>query len=346
MAVEDAVRVGFVGVGGRARSHLAAVSTVEGAQIVAVTDIDGERARSVADQYGAAAYTNTEEMLDAQPIDAVWVVTPPSFHREPVVEAATRGVNVYLEKPVALNLSDALAMEAAAKEAGIICAVSYQIRYLDTVAEVHRSLDSKDLALLNAHYYWRAPRAGGWQRQTSASGGQIVEQATHLVDLMRYWAGDIETVHSLYALRTLAQDADFGTWDANVVNFGFKSGAVGSLATTYALFPDIPEKVISKAAKIDLIAEDLLVKFTYRDLEIYTPDDVRQVEPSIVPDEAAATAFINAVRTGDTSKVLAPITDANHTLAVTLAANESALTREPIRVDDFRAMHSAKSGNK
>lgn len=345
MAVKDAVRVGFVGVGGRAKSHLAAVSTVEGAQIVAVTDIDGELARSVADQYGAAAYTNTEEMLDAQPIDAVWVVTPPSFHREPVVAAATRGVNVYVEKPVALNLSDALAMEAAAKEAGIICAVSYQIRYLDTVAEVHRSLASKDLALLNAHYYWRAP-GDGWARQTSTSGGQIVEQATHLVDLMRYWAGDIETVHSLYALQTLGQDADFGTWDANVVNFGFKSGAVGSLATTYALFPGIPRKVISKAAKIDLIAEELLVKFTYRDLEIYTPDDVRQVEPSNVPDEAAATAFINAVRTGDTSKILAPITDANHTLAVTLAANESALTREPVRLEDFRAMHSAKSGNK
>ena len=172
------------------------MSTVDDAEIVAIADIDGARARAVAEEHGASAYESAAEMLDSQTLDAVWIVTPPAFHREPFVEAAQRGVHVYVEKPVALNMTDALAMEEAANRAGILAAVSYQIRYLDTVAEVHRTFESKDLALLNAHYYWPSP--GRWALDTAMSGGQIVEQATHLADLMRYWAGDVETVHAAY----------------------------------------------------------------------------------------------------------------------------------------------------
>jgi predicted dehydrogenase len=172
------------------------------------------------------------------------------------------------------------------------------------------------------------------------SGGQIVEQATHLVDLMRYWAGEVETVHSLYTLRTLADEEEFRTWDANVVNLGFGSGAVGSLVSTYALFPGVPGNV-----RIDLVARELLIRFTYGDLEIHTPGESRTMKASVQPDEAAASAFINAVRTGDSSEVLAPLADANRTLAATLAANESARTGEPVNLDTFKNMHSASAGS-
>jgi predicted dehydrogenase len=337
VSASDAIRIGFIGVGGRARSHLRAVSTVDGAEIVAIADIDGARARAVAEEYGAPAYESAAEMLDAQTLDAVWIVTPPAFHRAPFVEAAKRGVHVYVEKPVALNMTDALAMEEAADQAGILAAVSYQIRYLDTVAEVHRTFESRDLALLNAHYYWQSP--GRWQLDTALSGGQIVEQATHLADLMRYWAGDVETVHAAYTLRTRKGDENFRTWDANTVNLVFASGAVGSLVSTYALFAGVPENV-----RIDLIAGELLARFTYRDLHIYSRSESRGMDATVQPDEAAAAAFIHAVRTGDSTGILTPLSDSNRTLAVTLAANESAVTGQPVDVNDFIKMHSPSGG--
>ena len=333
MSSSDAIRIGFIGVGGRARSHLRAVSAVDGAEIVAVADIDGARARAVAEDHGASAYESAAEMLDAQTLDAVWIVTPPAFHREPFVEAAERGVHVYVEKPVALNMTDALAMEEAANQAGILAAVSYQIRYLDTVAEVNRTFESKDFALLNAHYYWQSP--GRWALDTALSGGQIVEQATHLVDLMRYWAGDVETVHAAYTLRAHKGDEDFRTWDANTVNLVFGSGAVGSLASTYALFAGVPQNV-----RMDLIAGGLYARFTYRDLHVYTSSESRSMDAAVQPDVAASTAFINAIRTGDSTGILTPISDSNRTLAVTLAANESAVTGQPVNVNEFIDMHS------
>ena len=309
------------------------MSTVDDAEIVAIADIDGARARAVAEEYDASAYESAAEMLDAQTLDAVWIVTPPPFHRAPFVEAAKRGVHVYVEKPVALNMTDALAMEEAADRAGILAAVSYQIRYLDTVAEVHRTFESRDLALLNAHYYWQSP--GRWALDTALSGGQIVEQATHLADLMRYWAGDVETVHAAYTLRTRKGDESFRTWDANTVNLVFASGAVGSLASTYALFAGVPQNV-----RIDLIAGGLYARFTYSDLHVYTEGQSRSMNAAVQADEAASAAFIHAVRTGDSTGILTPLSDSNRTLAVTLAANESAVTGQPVNVNDFINMHS------
>ncbi len=337
MAESTPVRIGFVGVGGRAESHLRAISKVHDAKIVAIADIDGDRARAVAERYEAAAYETTEQMLDAEALDAAWVVTPPRFHAGPVTEIAKRGINVYVEKPVALNMADALSMERAVDDAGVIAAASYQIRHLDTVARVHDALASKDITMLNTRYYWSPP--GRWARDTAMSGGQIVEQATHLVDLMRYWAGEVKTVHAMYGNRALASVEDFNTWDANVVNLGFESGAVGSVASTYALFQGVPDNV-----RIDIVVRELLIRFSYASLQIQSPWKSDEFEPTNNPDEAASAAFLHAVRTGDRSGVLAPLDDANRTLAVTLAANESARTGKVIDVASFVEAESAGAG--
>ena len=337
MAESTPLRVGFVGVGGRAESHLRAVLKVRDAKIVAIADIDGDRARAVAQRYEAAAYETTEQMLDAEALDAAWVVTPPRFHTGPVIEIARRGINVYIEKPVALNMADALIMEKAVEDAGVIAAVSYQIRHLDTVARVHDALASKDITMLNTRYYWTIP--GRWARDTAMSGGQIVEQGTHLVDLMRYWAGDVKTVHAIYGNRALGGVEEFNTWDANVVNLGFESGAVGSVATTYALFPGVPDNV-----QVDIVVRELLIRFSYSGVQIHRPGNSEEFEPANNPDEAASAAFLHAVRTGDRSGVLAPLDDANRTLAVTLAANESARTGEAIEVASFVEAESAGAG--
>ena len=82
VADSSTVRVGFVGVGGRAGAHIEALQAIPGVEIVSVSDVDGERARAVAAEHSAAAYENTEEMLDAETLDALWVCTPPFAHRD------------------------------------------------------------------------------------------------------------------------------------------------------------------------------------------------------------------------------------------------------------------------
>lgn len=307
---------------------------------MAVTDIDAERAAAAGVKYGATVYANSQSMLEAESLDALYVCTPPAFHRDDVTAAARQGVNLFIEKPVALNMADAVAMETAVQETGVIAAVGYQIRYLDTVDQVRSALQSRTIALVNAHYYFWAP-GGAWARSTKTSGGQVVEQATHLVDLMRYWAGEITSVHAMYALRARAGEADFDTWDANVVNFHFESGAVGSLASTYALFPRVPQNV-----RIDIASNELLIRFSYDDLEIHSPGESRSAKPTVNPTEAAAAAFLQAVRTGDRSVIRSPLSDAIKTLAVTLAANQSAETGHPVDVSALRKAKTAASARK
>ena len=113
--------------------------------IAAICDLDERRADAVAQRIPANAYSDWEAMLAVEQLDALFVCTPPLHHARPAVAALAAGIPVYLEKPLARSLADGRAIVSAWQKSGTVCAVGYQWRSLDVLAELH-ALAARDLS--------------------------------------------------------------------------------------------------------------------------------------------------------------------------------------------------------
>jgi predicted dehydrogenase len=130
----DALRVAVVGVGHLGRHHARILSTLEGAQLVAVVDTAPERAAEVAGATGARALTDFRELLGE--VDAVTIAVPTGLHRDVALPFLDRGIAVLVEKPMARSLEEADELVAAARASGATLGVGHTERYNPAVAAV------------------------------------------------------------------------------------------------------------------------------------------------------------------------------------------------------------------
>lgn len=320
-----AVRVGFLGCGGIAGAHMQYLSRILDAEMTAFCDTDESRAQAAAQARGGRAYTDFARMLDAEKLGALFVCLPPHAHTDQEVMAAERGIHLFVEKPVARTLGKAKEIEAAIARSEVISSVGYVMRYYDTTQRARELLDGRTIGMVLAFRMGGLPGTPWW-RVMAESGGQLVEQATHEVDLMRYLAGDIRRVYAAHALRAMGGVPNLDIPDVGAIALEFASGAVGLLSTTCML---------SQGYKggTRVICKDLVVECggALRVIEPQSTCEYRMRNDGMADEDRI---FIEAVMTGDRSKILSPYADGVKTLAVTLAANESAERGEPVEVRD------------
>ena len=127
--MSEKLRVGFIGVGSIARSHMGAIGELEQIEVAAVLDVDRERAEAAAGEFGGRACTSLEELLADGEVDGVHVCTPHAQHADQVVAAARAGKHVLVEKPMALTVADCDRMIAACRQAGQVLMVGQVLRY-------------------------------------------------------------------------------------------------------------------------------------------------------------------------------------------------------------------------
>ena len=130
----DRLRVAVIGVGHLGRHHARILSTLEGAQLVAVVDTNAERAAAAAASTGATARADFREIIGD--VDAVTVAVPTERHRDVALPFLERGVAVLVEKPMARSLFEADDLVAAARASGATLAVGHTERYNPAVAAV------------------------------------------------------------------------------------------------------------------------------------------------------------------------------------------------------------------
>jgi myo-inositol 2-dehydrogenase / D-chiro-inositol 1-dehydrogenase len=223
---------------------------------VAVCDTDLARAEAISRPRGARAYGDWEGMLDAEPLDAVWVCTPPLHHRAPTVAALEHGIHVYLEKPIARDLSEGEAIVAAAGTAKAVCVVGYQWRGSELLQRVRELVSPGDVAMLVSRNYGPVA-ARGWFMDPRQSGGQILERASHHIDLQRAIGGEVAAVRTVGSSVALAQAGEptAAIDDALALTLEFATGAVGTVSVAWTP-PDHPSvhalDVMAPQASIDL----------------------------------------------------------------------------------------------
>lgn len=288
-------------------------------------DADADRAHEAAQKFGGKVYVDYRDMIEKEEIEAVFVCVPPFAHKDAEALAAEKGLHIFVEKPVVLELEQGLEIKEAIEKAGVISCVGYQVRYLPVASAAREFLKGRPVALVAGHRW--AEFAGGpghWWRRMDRSGGMLHEQATHNVDLIRYVVGEVGSVYARYSSGVLRDVENLTVPDAQVVVMEFRNGATGYFSTACTFTKD------GWWNSTDVILRDMMLRMTFSDVAIL-PEGAAEV-PVPEPGMSIQEAFIHAVRTGDRSVIRSDYADALKTTELTLAANESAKTGRPIEM--------------
>jgi predicted dehydrogenase len=203
MSETSPLRVGVIGTGFGALTHIPGFQRSPGVEVVAVASGREQRARRVAEKFGLqAGYGDYRQMLAEQRLDLVSIATPPGLHHEMALAAVERGCAVLCEKPFAMNLTEAREMLAAAEAAGVVHAVHHEFRYLPARAKLKELVDQGYLGELRtvridalSDVVIDAPsRPWFWWSDRAQGGGILGAFGSHLIDGLSWWFGPIVEV--------------------------------------------------------------------------------------------------------------------------------------------------------
>lgn len=308
-------RIGFIGVGGIAQRHLGVLEQFEDVELVGFADPDFGRAVAAAARFGARAYGSHHALLDEPELDAIYICIPPFAHGEAERAVIARGLPLFVEKPLSLDLSVAEEVAKAVNEAGLVTGVGYHWRYLDTVEEARRRLAERPAQLISGYWLDQTPPPQWWWRMDQ-SGGQMVEQTTHIIDLARYLVGEVTQVFGLagHLGREAFPGLDVPT--VSTASLRFASGAIGNLASTCLLNwgHRVGLHVFCEGMALELTDHDIMV-----DVGAGRPLLGAQDDPVWREDRD----FLDAVR-GGTNRIRCPYGEALQTHRVALAISQSA----------------------
>ncbi len=237
------LKTAILGCGGFAHRHAAnLIAQVDNFELVALCDRHPERGQAFADRYTAgqaAVFTDHHDLFERAVLDLCVICLPPYGHTDEVEVAAAHGVHLLLEKPIALTSEHAWRMVEAAEHAGIKTQVGFMFRFgaaIERLKELIASGEAGPIGLMSARYFCNALHAAWW-RDRARSGGQLVEQVIHMLDLMRYVMGQPASVYSLQRNVFHRHLPDYTIEDVSGTVIGFEDGGVGVVYATNGAIP-------------------------------------------------------------------------------------------------------------
>lgn len=214
-------------------------------QLVAVMRRNGALAKDYAERHGVPKwYDDAQALIHDPDVDAVYIATPPSSHKEYTLAVARAGKPVYVEKPMALNHAECLEMIAACQSAGVPLFVSYYRRALPRFLKVKELIESGaigDVRFVTVTLYQRPapdeldPSRLPWRVVPEiAGGGKFLDLASHTLDFLDYYFGPICSVQGMAANQGRLYSAE----DIVTGTFVFESGAHGVGVWCFTAFQD------------------------------------------------------------------------------------------------------------
>jgi myo-inositol 2-dehydrogenase / D-chiro-inositol 1-dehydrogenase len=305
----DICRIGLIGAGNVGRRHAQVLSGFPDVHLAGITDVVPQAAAALARDVGCRPFSRIDELLSAG-VDAVYVCVPPFAHGA---------------KPLAATAEMAERVGAQIAAAGVLTAVGHHWRYLKVVERARRLLDGRAVRLVGGAWLDKVPPVGWWPVR-DRSGGPVIEQAAHVLDLARVFAGEVAEVFAMGNGQPPAvpgADVDGVT----TATLRFRSGALGTLSTTCLLG-------WKQRAALEVVAEGLWLSVGEDGLA-FRESGADRVEELVAADPAAARvavdrAFVDAVR-GVGNDVRAPYAEALRTHRLACALAFSAVTGQPAR---------------
>lgn len=297
-------------------------------ELAGIADHDQQRAETMAKQYETKAFESYEALLNSPGLDAVVICPENRRHRELTEMAAKAGKHVLCEKPLATTVSDAEAMIAACKTAGVQLMTAFPCRYAPVMQRMKSALDSGRVGnILAIRGTNRGRNPGGWFIDKAESGGgATIDHTVHVTDLMRWMLQD--EVKEVYCeMSNGISHADFD--DVGFLSLTFQKGVFGTLDASwsrpksYPTWGDVTMEVVTDKGTItmDMFSQNLIL---YSD----KTGSVSWHNWGSSSDDEMMAAFTKAVAEGSP----VPITgeDGLRAAEVAIAAYRSAETKSPV----------------
>ncbi|MGI1809496.1 Gfo/Idh/MocA family protein [Priestia sp. TGN 0903] len=338
------VKIGVIGCGSIAQHrHLPEYKMNEQVELVAVCDINTERANSVAQQYGVKAYTNYEELLASGTVEAVSVCTPNYLHAPISVAALNSGVHVLCEKPMATSEEEAKAMIEAAKTNGKKLMIGHNQRFVASHQKARELIEKGEVGKI---YSFRTAFGHGGPEGWSVDGkeswffkkdeafiGAMGDLGVHKTDMLRYILNE-EIVEVGAFVESNAKD--FANVDDNAVCvLKTESGIIGTLAASWAYNGKEDNSTIVYGEKGILRLEDdptysLVAQYATGEVVNYELGKIQSNDEGGQSNSHVIEQFVDAVAEDKESPV--PGEEGLKSLAVILAALKSSQTKQITRV--------------
>lgn len=229
------MRVSIIGAGLQCRRRAPVIIESIDDQLVSISSYVHSHALSMANQYNCAADASWQHTIARDDIDAVIVCTPPSSHADICIAAMNAGKHVLCEKPLAKTIFEAEAMLKVAKNTGRILKCGFNHRHHPAIWEAKKRVVAGEigLPLFIRSMYGICGRLGyeeEWRSDPAiASGGQLIEQGIHLIDLIQWFMGDVLEVSCMTSTHYFKSQA---LEDDGFAIFRMKSGGTASLHTS------------------------------------------------------------------------------------------------------------------
>ncbi|MEW6358614.1 MAG: Gfo/Idh/MocA family oxidoreductase [Planctomycetota bacterium] len=344
---KDDLSLGVIGAGNIATRHLANLDFIGGNRIVGIADMNVSLAKEKADPIGARAYADWREMFKKEKLDGVLLCTPPILRKAVFEVAAAKGVAVFCEKPPAKNALEAREIAKTVEDSGMVCSVGFNCRYAPSVDRCKALIGDKKINIVRAAVINPAALPGPGRLEDwfflKEKGGGLFDVMIHTIDLIRYVAGEVKTVHAFGTNVIIPKSKDFTIEETMSINMLFETGATASVVSTWSCaqgvgdltffgqdfqisLTPIPPRLRGRIGAVGQKAQSCDEDFPQgpamgRSGQIHP--DRKPEDPPDPPHHDEMKVFLDAIRTGSPAKVRSPFRDAAGTMALVDAITRS-----------------------
>jgi len=237
------LRTAILGCGRFARQHLIRLAALDDIALVGFCDTSFEKADNYNREFAQGKgriFTNYEQLFRDLELDLVYICLSPFAHGNEVELACRYGINLLIEKPIALNMDLALRMRKQVRESGIKCQVGFMYRFGEAALWLKNYLQQRspgERGFMTARYACNSLHSWWW-RDKSKSGGQLVEQVIHIIDLARFFLGEPIKVYSMQDNLFHRSDGEYTSEDSSATVIRFGSGSIATISATNGAIPN------------------------------------------------------------------------------------------------------------
>jgi predicted dehydrogenase len=252
------LRLGLIGVGGIGKAHLRSCFKLKIAELTAVADVS-KRARVWAKTMGVKhAYTNYEELLNDKRVDAVIIALPTHLHAACAQKAAEAKKHIFIEKPMARNVIEAKKIISSAEKNGVKLMIGYPYRFNQQFVDLKKTIVSRELGdVLTVYAVYVAggpfahrsvqgtpqPVPRWWFQKEFTGGGALMDIGSHLINLLRWYFGEVEEIKSYLGHRFNLDMEDYAICMAKFSNGPLAIFNVGWYSKEYQFKVDLNSTV-------------------------------------------------------------------------------------------------------
>jgi predicted dehydrogenase len=337
---------GLIGCGAISTQHLEAIQATDGIRLGGVASASPERAQMVGERWSVPWTTDLDVLLERDDIDAVAILSPSGLHPSQALSALAHGKHVLVEKPIALSVRDADAVIDRARVEGLTVATVSQRRFEPVFQALRAAVDAGALGTISLiiaeglyhrpqSYYDSAP----WRGTVTLDGGVLMNQAIHVIDLLRWFGGPVRSVSGHVATRTHTMEAE----DSASVTVRFLDDALGAILATTSTTPEFPTeiRIYGDAGHVRVVGD----KAVEWDIPGYAAPSSAPSPADLAPGSLASSAtwgttsagylhqyrdFVAAIRTGTPPAVTG--SDGRNAVEIVTAAYESSRTGRTVNL--------------